>query len=117
MISGYKELGGNSKYDTLYSELCKTMNRRILNSYNYNLKTYPGECIYVPDMLVAIVALANYSRQNNNEYTQTVKLWLNDIKEYCQKNLAAYMMPKDFEFRESLPKTLVGKVAYRELEK
>ena len=40
-----------------------------------------------------------------------------DIKEYCQKNLAAYMMPKDFEFRESLPKTLVGKVNYRELEK
>lgn len=41
----------------------------------------------------------------------------NDIKEYCQKNLATYMMPKEFEFRESLPKTLVGKVNYRELEK
>ena len=25
-------------------------------------------------------------------------------------------MPKDIEFRESLPKTLVGKVAYRVLE-
>ena len=40
-----------------------------------------------------------------------------DIKEYCHKNLAAYMVPKEFEFRESLPKTLVGKVNYRELEK
>ena len=92
MISGYKELGGNSKYDTIYSELCKTMNRRILNSYNYNLKTYPGECIYVPDMLVAIVALANYSRQNNNEYTQTVKLWLNDIKEYWIDDYSGLIM-------------------------
>ena len=92
MISGYKELGGNSKYDSLYSELCKTMNRRILNSYNYNLKTYPGECIYVPDMLVAIVALANYSRQNNNEYTQTVKLWLNDIKEYWIDDYSGLIM-------------------------
>ena len=92
MISGYKELGGNSKYDSLYSELCKTMNRRILNSYNYNLKTYPGECIYVPDMLVAIVALANYSRQNNNEYTQTVKLWLNDIKEYWIDDYSGMIM-------------------------
>ena len=26
-------------------------------------------------------------------------------------------MPYDIEFREDLPKTLVGKVAYRELEK
>ena len=40
----------------------------------------------------------------------------NDIKEYCKKNLAAYMVPKEFEFRESLPKTLIGKVNYRELE-
>ena len=40
----------------------------------------------------------------------------NDIKEHCEKNLAAYMMPKEFEFRESLPKTLIGKVNYRELE-
>ena len=41
----------------------------------------------------------------------------NDIKEYCKKNLAAYMVPKEFEFRESLPKTIIGKVNYRELEK
>ncbi len=39
-----------------------------------------------------------------------------EIKEYCKKNLAAYMVPKDFEFRESLPKTMIGKVNYRELE-
>ena len=32
-------------------------------------------------------------------------------------NLAKYMIPKKFEFRESLPKTMVGKVNYRELEK
>ena len=40
-----------------------------------------------------------------------------DIKEYCKKNLAAYMVPKEFVFRESLPKTMIGKVNYRELEK
>lgn len=40
-----------------------------------------------------------------------------DIKEFCKKNLAAYMVPKEFEFRESLPKTMIGKVNYRELEK
>jgi acyl-coenzyme A synthetase/AMP-(fatty) acid ligase len=27
------------------------------------------------------------------------------------------MIPKEFVFRESLPKTMIGKVNYRELEK
>ncbi|MCF0230537.1 MAG: AMP-binding protein, partial [Parasporobacterium sp.] len=35
---------------------------------------------------------------------------------YCKKNFAKYAMPYDIEFREELPKTLVGKVAYRVLE-
>ena len=35
---------------------------------------------------------------------------------YCRKNIAKYAMPYDIEFREDMPKTLVGKVAYRELE-
>ena len=76
MISGYKQLGGGKKYDKLYKQLCKTMNRRILQSPNLNLQTYPGEFIYVPDMLVAIVALANYSKQNKGEYWPTVNSWL-----------------------------------------
>ncbi len=39
-----------------------------------------------------------------------------NILAYCKKNVAKYAMPYDIEFRESLPKTLVGKVAYRALE-
>ena len=39
------------------------------------------------------------------------------IRLYCEKNLAKYSLPAVYEFRNSLPKTLVGKVAYRELEK
>ncbi len=35
---------------------------------------------------------------------------------YCRKNMAKYAMPYDIEFRDQLPKTLVGKVAYRVLE-
>ena len=38
------------------------------------------------------------------------------ILAHCRKHLAKYEMPYDIEFRESLPKTLVGKVAYRILE-
>lgn len=39
------------------------------------------------------------------------------IRLHCEKNLARYSLPAVYEFRDSLPKTLVGKVAYRELEK
>ncbi len=38
------------------------------------------------------------------------------IRAYASKNIAKYAMPKEIEFREQLPKTLVGKVAYRQLE-
>ena len=38
------------------------------------------------------------------------------IMDYCRKNIAKYAMPYDIEFRDELPKTLVGKVAYRVLE-
>ena len=40
-----------------------------------------------------------------------------ELKEYCYKNLSKYMIPKKFEYRENLPKTLVGKIDYRKLEK
>ncbi len=35
---------------------------------------------------------------------------------FCRKNIAKYAMPYDIEFRDDMPKTLVGKVAYRVLE-
>ena len=38
------------------------------------------------------------------------------LMDYCRKNIAKYAMPYDIEFRDELPKTLVGKVAYRVLE-
>ena len=36
-----------------------------------------------------------------------------ELLDYCRKHIAKYAMPYDIEFREELPKTLVGKVAYR----
>ena len=80
MISRYKQIGGDSKYDDLYHSLCDAMNRRIRQSKSLNLPTYPGEYIYIPDMLVAIVALANYSSQYNGKYFSTVNLWMERAK-------------------------------------
>ena len=45
-----------------------------------------------------------------NEETKDV------LMTYIRKNVAKYALPYDIEFRSELPKTLVGKVAYRVLE-
>ena len=39
-----------------------------------------------------------------------------EILTYCSAHIAKYAMPRELEFRTELPKTLVGKVAYRVLE-
>ncbi|MBM3696338.1 MAG: long-chain fatty acid--CoA ligase, partial [Actinobacteria bacterium] len=38
-----------------------------------------------------------------------------DIIEHCRDHLARFKVPKFVEFRETLPKTFVGKVLRREL--
>jgi len=50
-----------------------------------------------------------------NGYTADDEL-LKEIKEHCEKNLARYSWPTEYEFRSELPKTLVGKIAYSKLE-
>ena len=39
-----------------------------------------------------------------------------ELMAYCRQRIAKYAMPYEIEFRQDLPKTLVGKVAYRVLE-
>ena len=38
------------------------------------------------------------------------------IKEHCEKNMATYSLPYEYEFRKSLPTTLLGKINYKQLE-
>jgi hypothetical protein len=80
MICGYKEIGGGSQYDELLKSICDAMCRRMVHSECLNLPTYPGEPIYIPDMLVAIVALQKYSDLHNGEYSLTVEQWLERAK-------------------------------------
>jgi long-chain acyl-CoA synthetase len=39
-----------------------------------------------------------------------------EILNYCRKNLTNYKVPKEVEFRDSLPKTNIGKILRRELK-
>jgi long-chain acyl-CoA synthetase len=38
-----------------------------------------------------------------------------ELREHCRRNLAAYKVPRFIEFRESLPKSNIGKILRREL--
>lgn len=42
---------------------------------------------------------------------------INDIKEFCKEYLIKWGIPKEIEFRDALPQTRVGKIAFSELEK
>ena len=63
---------------------------------------------YKMQKVKAFVAL-----QNGVEPSEEVK---RELLAYCSERIAKYAMPKEIEFRKELPKTLVGKVAYRILE-
>ena len=40
----------------------------------------------------------------------------NNIMEYLRTKIARYSLPYEIEFRDALPKTLIGKVNVRQLE-
>jgi len=87
MISHYKFLRGDDKYDKLFQLLCSTLNRRMFQYDSFCLQTYPGEYVYMPDMLVAIAALSNYSKLYNGKYSKTIEIWLQKAKsEFIDSN-------------------------------
>jgi long-chain acyl-CoA synthetase len=71
---------------------------------------------------VAEVSVAGVPDERQGE---VVKAWIvvrdghqvtvDEIRAHCRKDLAGYKVPKHVEFRDTLPKTMVGKVLRREL--
>lgn len=43
------------------------------------------------------------------------QLTVDELRDFCRRSLAAYKVPKHIEFRDSLPKTTIGKILRREL--
>ena len=100
--------------------------KRMIVSSGYNI--YPGQIENILDAhekvhMSCVIGVPDPYRM------QAVKVFLmlkpgveandatkEEIMAYCRKNIAKYALPKEIEFRDELPKTLVGKVAYRQLE-
>lgn len=101
--------------------------KRIIVSSGYNL--YPSHiesvilkddrvetvCVVsMPHMYKGEVAKAFIVLKDDIQGTENIK---RDIKRLCEKYLAKYSIPYEYEFRDELPKTMVGKVDYKVLEK
>lgn len=69
--------------------------------------------IGIPHKYKQHVAKAFVVLENNTKPTPQIK---KEIIELCKKNLAVYSLPREYEFRESLPKTLYNKIDYKSLE-
>jgi long-chain acyl-CoA synthetase len=62
---------------------------------------------YKQEVAKAIIVL-------KNGYSESLGL-KKELRELCEKNLARYSLPHEYEFRKSLPKTLIGKVDFKKL--
>ena len=101
--------------------------KRMIISNGYNI--YPIEleeiikkCKYVADCTV--VAVPHKIKSQTPKAVIVLKKGIEDnlnirteIRKYCKENIARYAQPTEFEFRENIPVTAIGKVAYRDLQK
>ena len=100
--------------------------KRMIISSGYNIYPAQLENVFDANELVqmsCVIGVPDPYRMHRPKVFVTLKPGVpasdetrKAIMDYAAKHIAKYAMPKELEFRESLPKTLVGKVAYRQLE-
>ena len=100
--------------------------KRMIISSGYNIYPAQLENIFDANELVqmsCVIGVPDAYRMHRPKVFVTLKPGVpateetrKAIMDYASKHIAKYAMPKELEFRDSLPKTLVGKVAYRQLE-
>jgi len=99
--------------------------KRMIVSSGYNI--YPSQLENVIDAYPAVrmscvIGVPDpYKIQKVKAFVVLKEGWENTpemmegLMEHCRANIAKYAMPYTIEVRDSLPTTLVGKIAYREL--
>lgn len=80
VISSYILAGGDRRYTELYKKICSTLARRMEQSHDLNLPSFPNGIVFLPDMLVSLVALRNYARIFDNRYEDLIERWVSNAK-------------------------------------
>ena len=100
--------------------------KRLIVSSGYNV--YPSQIEAILEtheavLLSSVVGIPhNYKVEVPKAYIVLKKGYranneiIEQLKELCKKNLPKYALPYEYEFRKSLPRTLVGKVDFRKLQ-
>ena len=100
--------------------------KRMIVSSGYNV--YPGQIENIMDahekvQMSCVIGVPDpYKMQKVKAFVKLAagvkpdKAVRDELLAYCRRHIAKYAMPYDMEFKDDMPKTLVGKVAYRVLE-
>ena len=83
MLGAYEFLGGQEKFEGLFSRVSTALARRMRESPGFCLATYKNEMLYLPDNVVVIASLANFSRLRESQHSDVLKGWI----AHAQKNL------------------------------
>ena len=100
--------------------------KRMIVSSGYNV--YPGQIENILDahekvQMSCVIGVPDpYKMQKVKAFVKLAagvkpdKAVREELLAYCRRHIAKYAMPYDIEFKDDMPKSLVGKVAYRVLE-
>ena len=104
----------------------KGRSKRMIITSGYNV--YPAQLENILDahedvLMSCVIGVPDSYKMQKVKAFVTLKPGVaksDEVKEsimaHCRKYMAKYALPYDIEFRDDMPKTLVGKVAYRILE-
>ena len=104
----------------------KSRLKRLIISSGYNV--YPSQIETLLEshpavMLASAIGVPHPYKQEvvkvyvvlNKGYKKSGKL-TDEFKELCKENLPKYAWPKEYEYRDSLPRTMIGKVDFKALQ-
>ena len=101
--------------------------KRMIISNGYNIYPIELENIISKHKAVASVTVVGIPHKTKGQTPKAVIVLKDgfennldlraDIRQYCKDNMALYAVPSEFEYRDSMPITAIGKVSYRDLEK
>lgn len=116
---GYMDKDGFVYFKSRIKRMIVTSGYNVYPSYIENILNkheYIASCsvIGIPDAYRGQKVKAYVVLKKEVLLTEEVET---EIRNHCKKYISKYALPREYEFRKELPKTLVGKIAYTELEK
>lgn len=100
-LSNYRFAGGDNRYDRLFCDICETLNRRMLRQRDLNLMSFPNKPVFLPDMLVAIVALHKFGLLFDSRYQTTIDRWIALCRNNWLNNRTGIIVAKLYGRRKS----------------